>query len=156
VLWVGPTNNNTLWSGFTADRAPGTPEWQPVYRGGTTVRFITAPGELSPVPADWGRPRVVYLQNPSDPIVWWSWSLAFHQPDWLSGANPPDVSTAMNWYPLVTFWQVAADLALATAVPPGHGHTYGMYQGATAWAAIVPPPGWTAGQAAALGGLPAG
>jgi hypothetical protein len=31
-----------------------------------------------------------------------------------------------------------------------------MYQGATAWAAIVPPPGWTAGQAAALGGLPAG
>jgi uncharacterized membrane protein len=155
VLWVGPTNSNTLWSRFTADRAPGTPEWQPVYRGGTTVRFITEPGQLSPVPADWARPRAVYLQNPSDPIVWWSWQLAFHQPDWLRGANPPDVSTAMRWYPLVTFWQVAADLALAAAVPPGHGHTYGMYQGATAWAAVVPPPGWTAGQAAALAGLPA-
>jgi uncharacterized membrane protein len=34
----------------------------------------------------------------------------------------------------VTFWQVAADLALAAAVPPGPGHTYGMLQGAASWA----------------------
>jgi uncharacterized membrane protein len=155
VLWVGPTNDNTLWSQFTSDRDPGTPEWQPVYRGGTTVRFITAPGQLSPVPADWVEPRVEYLQNTSDPIVWWSWSLAFHQPDWLRGTHPPDVSSAMHWYPLVTFWQVAADLALATAVPAGHGHTYGMEQGAASWAAIIPPSGWTANRTAALGNLTA-
>jgi len=155
VLWVGPTNDNTLWSHFTADREPGTPEWQPVYRGGTTVRFITAPGQLSPVPADWAEPRVVYLQNTSDPIVWWSWQLAFHQPDWLRGTRAPDVSSAMHWYPLVTFWQVAADLALAAAVPPGHGHTYGTQQGAAAWAAIIPPAGWTPERTAALGNLPA-
>jgi uncharacterized membrane protein len=155
VLWVGPTNDNTLWSQFTADRDPGTPEWQPVYRGGKTVRFITSPSQLSPVPADWTEPRVVYLQNTSDPIVWWSWALAFHQPDWLRGTHPPDVSSAMHWYPLVTFWQVVGDLALSTAVPPGHGHAYGMLQGAASWAAIVPPPGWTAGQTAALGNLPA-
>jgi uncharacterized membrane protein len=61
----------------------------------------------------------------------------------------------MNWYPLVTFWQVAADLALATAVPAGHGHTYGMLQGASAWAAIIPPPGWTPERSAELGSLPA-
>jgi uncharacterized membrane protein len=155
VLWVGPTNDNTLWSQFTADRDPGTPEWQPVYRGGSTVRFITSPSQLSPVPADWTEPRVVYLQNTSDPIVWWSWALAFHQPDWLRGTHPPDVSSAMHWYPLVTFWQVAADLALAASVPPGHGHTYGMLQGAASWAAIVQPPGWTAADTAALGNLPA-
>ena len=155
VLWVGPTNDNTLWTQFTADRDPGTPEWQPVYRGGNTVRFITAPSQLSPVPADWAEPRVVYLQNTSDPIVWWSWALAFHQPDWLRGTHPPDVSSAMHWYPLVTFWQVAADLALAASVPPGHGHTYGMLQGAASWAAIVPPAGWTADRTAALGNLPA-
>jgi uncharacterized membrane protein len=155
VLWVGPTNDNTLWSQFTADRDPGTPEWQPVYRGGSTVRFITSPSQLSPVPADWTAPRVVYLQNTSDPIVWWSWALAFHEPDWLRGTNPPDVSPAMHWYPLVTFWQVAADLALAASVPPGHGHTYGMLQGAASWAAIVQPAGWTAEQTTALGNLPA-
>jgi uncharacterized membrane protein len=153
VLWVGPTNSNTLWSQFTSDRDPGSPEWQPVYRGGTTVRFVTSLGQLSPLPADWPPPRAVYLQNTSDPIVWWSWSLAFHQPDWLRGTPPPDVSPDMNWYPLVTFWQVAADLALAAGVPAGHGHTYGMLQGASSWAAIIPPPGWTPQRSAELGKL---
>jgi len=155
VLWVGPTNSNVLWSQFTADRDPGTPEWQPVYEDGKTVRFVTSTSQLSPVPAGWAEPRVVYLQNTSDPIVWWSWELAFHQPDWLRGTSPPDVSTAMHWYPLVTFWQVVGDLALSTAVPPGHGHTYGMLQGAAAWAAIIPPPGWTAAHTTELGNLAA-
>jgi uncharacterized membrane protein len=143
-----------LWSQFTNDRDPGSPEWQPVYQGGKTVRFVTAPSQISPVPAGWPEPRVVYMQNTSDPIVWWSWQLAFHQPDWLRGAAPPEVSTAMHWYPLVTFWQVAADLALATAVPPGHGHTYGMLQGAAAWAAIVPPAGWSPDRTTELGRVP--
>ena len=155
VLWVGPTNSNTLWSRFTAERDPGSPQWRPVYQGGATVRFITAPQELTQRSQAWTEPRVVYLQNTSDPIIWWSWELAFNQPDWLRGPTPPGVSPAMHWYPLVTFWQVAADLALATAVPAGHGHTYGPYQGATAWAAIIPPPGWTAAKSAALGELAA-
>jgi uncharacterized membrane protein len=155
VLWVGPTNGNVLWSRFTAGRDLGTPQWQPVYEGGKTVRFITAASQLSQVPADWALPHAVYLQNTSDPIVWWSWQLAFHQPDWLRPPSPPDVSTAMHWFPLVTFWQVAADLALSTAVPAGHGHTYGMHQGAAAWAAIVPVPGWTAERSAELGNLSA-
>jgi uncharacterized membrane protein len=155
VLWVGPTNDNVLWGRFTAERDPGSPQWRPVYEGGKTVRFVTAPSELTGRNPGWPEPRAVYLQNTSDPIIWWSWDLAFHQPDWLRGPTPPGVSPAMHWYPLVTFWQVAADLALATAVPPGHGHTYGMYQGATAWASIMPPPGWTERRSAALGELAA-
>ena len=155
VLWIGPTNANTLWSRFTAGRDPGSPEWRPVYQGGRTVRFGDSPADFNPAAPGWERPRVVYLQNPSDPIVWWSWSLAFHQPDWLRGPRPPGVSPAMRWYPLVTFWQVAADLALATAVPAGHGHTYGMLQGSAAWASIIPPPGWTAARAAELGKMAA-
>ena len=87
----------------------------------------------------------------ADPVA----QLAFHQPDWLRGTHPPDVSSAMHWYPLVTFWQVAADLALSAAVPPGHGHTYGMLQATAAWASIIPPPGWTAQRSAELGTLPA-
>lgn len=155
VLWVGPTNSNTLWSQFTAGRDPGSPEWQPVYQGGRTVRFASAPAQPDPASPGWEHPRVLYLQNTSDPIVWWSWQLAFHQPDWLRGTHPPDVSSAMHWYPLVTFWQVAADLALAMAVPPGHGHTYGMEQGAAAWASVIPPPGWTPQRTAEVGALSA-
>ena len=155
VLWVGPTNSNTLWSRFTSGREPGSPEWRPVYAGGRTVRFATTPAQLAPGSTGWQQPRVVYLQNTSDPIVWWSWGLAVHQPDWLRGTHPPDVSSAMHWYPLVTFWQVAADLALSTAVPPGHGHSYGMAQAAGAWADIIAPPGWTAQRTAELDALPA-
>jgi uncharacterized membrane protein len=157
VLWTGPTNSNALWRQFTSERDPGSPEWRPVYQGGRTVRFGDSPADLgSPDSREWERPRVVYLQNPSDPIVWWTWQLAFHEPGWLRGARPPDVSPAMRWYPLVTFWQVSADLALATAVPAGHGHTYGMLQGAAAWASIIPPPGWSGARTAKLGLLAAG
>jgi uncharacterized membrane protein len=152
VLWVGPTNSNALWQRFVSGRDPGTPEWLPVYEGGRTVRFANSPADLDPASPTWQQPRVVYLQNASDPIVWWSWQLAFHRPDWLTGQRGPDVISAMHWYPLVTFWQVTADLALSTAVPAGHGHSYGMLDGASAWASIIPPPGWTAQQTEALAG----
>jgi uncharacterized membrane protein len=155
VLWVGPTNSNTLWSRFTAGRDPGSPQWRPVYQAGRTVRFAATPAQLEAAQPGWDKPKAVYLQNPSDPIVWWSWQLAFHQPDWLREAAAPGVSTTMRWYPLVTFWQVAADLALATAVPAGHGHTYGMLQGAAAWSAIIAPTGWTSARTAELGTMAA-
>jgi uncharacterized membrane protein len=155
ILWVGPTNTNSLWQRFVSSRDPGTPEWRPSYQDGKTVRFANAPTDLTQSGAAWQQARVVYLQNASDPIVWWSWQLAFHRPGWLTGPRGPDVSPAMQWYPLVTFWQVVADLALSTAVPPGHGHSYGMRDGASAWASIIPPPGWTAERTDALTQQPA-
>lgn len=48
----------------------------------------------------------------------------------------------MRWLPVVTFWQVTVDLLASTSVPAGHGHSYGP-DVADAWAALVPPPGWT-------------
>jgi uncharacterized membrane protein len=155
ILWVGPTNTNSLWQRFVSSRDPGTPAWRPSYQGGKTVRFANAPADLTQSGAAWQQARVLYLQNASDPIVWWSWQLAFHRPGWLTGPRGPDVSPAMRWYPLVTFWQVVADLALSTAVPPGHGHSYGMRDGASAWAGIIPPPGWTAERTNALAQQPA-
>jgi uncharacterized membrane protein len=85
---------------------------------------------------------VVYLQHPSDPVVWWSPRLILRRPDWLEEPQGPDVLPQMRWYPLVTFWQLTADLANAERVPPGHGHGYGALV-ADAWAAILPPDGWT-------------
>ena len=114
VLWVGPTNSNTLWSRFTAGRDPGTPQWRPVYAGGHTVRFGSTPAELAANTASWHAPRVVYLQNASDPILWWSWQLAFHQPG--LAARPPR-SRRVERHALVPAGDVLAGLRR-----PGAGH----------------------------------
>jgi uncharacterized membrane protein len=53
-----------------------------------------------------------------------------------------DVLGAMVWIPLVTFWQVAADLPLATGVPAGHGHDYHL-DFVDGWAKVLQPPGVT-------------
>jgi uncharacterized membrane protein len=49
----------------------------------------------------------------------------------------------MFWMPFVTFWQVTADLPFALRAPQGHGHSYREIF-ADAWAAVAPPPGWSA------------
>lgn len=142
VVWAGPPNFSVFHRRFVQHRDPGTPEWRPVYEHGRTVQFLTnAPAPSPPPGAD--RPHVVYLQNGSDPVVFWSPQLAISKPDWLSEPRAPDVSPDMVWIPIVTFWQVTADLPSEYAVPAGHGHRYlGLY--VDGWAAVAPPPGWTA------------
>src|SRR4029450_6683676 len=88
---------------------------------GRTVRFADEASDLDRPPGPWGEPRLVYLQNASGPIVWWPPRLIFNPPDWLRGERGPDVSQGMVWLPLVTFWQVTADMAFSTGVPDGDG-----------------------------------
>jgi len=64
-----------------------------------------------------------------------------YRPDWLDEPRGDDVVTAMHWIPLVTFWQVSADLPFATEVPTGHGHVY-TREYVDAWAHVLQPPGW--------------
>jgi uncharacterized membrane protein len=142
VLWAGPPNFNELWRGIVADREEDSPEWLPVVDDGRTVRFADEAPDLGRPPGPWGEPRLVYLQNASDPIVWWSPQLILGRPDWLEGERGPDVSQDMTWLPFVTFWQVTADLAFATGVPDGHGHSY-RADYVDAWAQVAQPPGWT-------------
>jgi uncharacterized membrane protein len=150
MLLVGPPNRNGLWRDIQADRDPGSPEVLPVYERGATVRFARqTPGDLAVPPDPWHAPRVVYLQHPSDPIVWWAPRLAVSRPDWLVEPPGPDRSVDMRWLPFVTFWQVTADMAFSTGVPAGHGHNYGASTVA-AWVEIVPPAGWTPDRTATL------
>ncbi len=142
VLWAGPPNFNALWRSIVEDREDGSPEWRPLVDDGRTVRFADEPGDLDRPPTPWSEPRLVYLQNASDPIVWWSPQLILNRPDWLSGERGPDVSDDMVWLPLVSFWQVTADMAFSTGVPDGHGHRYGADY-VDGWAAVAQPPGWT-------------
>ncbi len=142
VLWAGPPNFNELWGQIVAGREPGSPEWRPVYEEGRTVRFADEAADLSEPAGPWEEPRLVYLQNASDPIVWWSPQLLLHRPDWLRGERGPDVSEAMTWIPVVSFWQVTADMVFAVGVPDGHGHKYEADY-VDGWAAVARPPGWT-------------
>lgn len=149
VLWVGPPNASRLWRALTDRRDPGTPEVQPRYDNGRTVRFAQAsgPAEIEAVAAPpWTRPRVLFLQHASDPVVWWSPDLIFSRPDWLREPPGFDRSPSMRWYPIVTFWQVSADMAGnitgSPGIPSGHGHNYGDSQ-LDGWVAVAAPEGWT-------------
>jgi uncharacterized membrane protein len=146
VLWVGPPHESSLWSALVARRDPGTPEVQPRYDNGRTVRFSQAANaadiaELAAAP--WQGTRVLFLHHASDPIVWWSPDLLFAQPDWLSEPPGIDRTASMQWYPIITFWQVGADMTNASGVPGGHGHNYG-HSVLDGWVAVMPPDGWTA------------
>jgi uncharacterized membrane protein len=144
ALFAGPPNFNTLYREFTDGRDPRTPEVEPVYQDGRTVRFTNdVVGGVPPTLAPWDGTRVLYLQHPSDPIVWWSPRLIWDRPDWLGEPHGRDVLDSMVWIPLVTFWQVTADLPLATGVPDGHGHTY-TREFVDGWATVLTTPGWTA------------
>lgn len=145
VLWVGPPNASPLWDALIVRRDPGTPEVHPRYDNGRTVRFSPAndPAEIHrDTEAPWEGTRVLFLQHPSDPIVWWSPDLLFSRPDWLREPPGRDRTASMRWYPIVTFWQVSADMTNASGVPGGHGHNYGQSV-LDGWAAVAPPPGWT-------------
>jgi uncharacterized membrane protein len=150
ALFAGPPNFNTLYREFTDDRDSGTPEVEPVYKDGRTVRFTNdVAAGVAPASTRWEGTRVLYLQHPSDPIVWWSPRLIWDRPDWLGEPHGRDVLDSMVWIPLVTFWQVTADLPLATGVPDGHGHTY-TREFVDGWATVLTTPGWTPDKAEQL------
>ena len=142
ALFSGPTFQNTMRDSITINRDPGSPEWLPIFDDGANVRFAARADNLGRPDAPWDNPRIVYLQHASDPIAWWTPGLLFAEPDWLREPRGYDVSEDMNWIPVVTFLQVAADMAVAVDVPDGHGHRY-VKDAVNGWAAVMKPPGWT-------------
>ncbi|MEZ0115371.1 putative membrane protein [Catenulispora sp. EB89] len=147
VLFEGPPQASRIWQQITAHRDPGSPVWQPVYQGAKNIRFGQWPAVDLRFPwgAPWGHPRVVYLQNASDPVVWWTPDLLFDKPGWASPPLGPDITPQLRYYPIVSFWQTTVDLAVSFGMPTPHGHSYGT-GACDGWAAVLPPPGWSAGR----------
>ncbi|SDT78264.1 alpha/beta hydrolase [Actinoplanes derwentensis] len=139
ALLLGPTFANPAHRALTEGRAPGSPIWDPHYPQ-LPVEFADDAAELRDLTGP--RPKVVYLQNATDPVVWWSWDLLWQKPQWLTGKRAADVTPDMHWYPGITFWQITCDLVFSNKVPTGHGHVY-KSETVDGWAAIAPPPGWT-------------
>ncbi len=129
AIWVGSPNSSNLSLALTSGRQKGSPEVAPVVDSGKNIRFITRPEDLE---ADlfgreygpWNYPRTVFVQHGSDPVVRYSPTLAFREPDWLRERVGPDVSPAMKYTPIATLFQVITDLPVAGLAPAGHGHTY--------------------------------
>jgi uncharacterized membrane protein len=141
VLWVGPTTTNPIWGQVTAARNQGSPVWRPTYGDSSQVVFANTNEEL-PAAAS-GRPRIVYLQHPSDPVTWWSTSTIYSPPAWITEhPHGSDIPSNVSWFPIVTWLQTTGDLMEGFSTPAGHGHNYN-----NAWAqavtSVATPPGWT-------------
>jgi uncharacterized membrane protein len=146
VLLVGPPNSNPTWSELVSKRDQGSPLLAPVVDGGRAVRFWPGP-ELpeydrsdDPWPEPAYGPRTLYLQHPSDPIVWWSPSLLWSEPAWVSERTEVSAVPPLRWRPVVTFWQISGDLLFSNETGSGHGHRYGR-ELAEAWKAVAPRAG---------------
>lgn len=142
VLWSGPPFRNRTWASVTRQRDPGSPEWRPIFRNGSVVRFMNQ-AEGPEIPGSrWGDFRILFLQYASDPITFFSSGSAWREPDWMRQPRGPDVSPGLRWFPVVTMLQVAADMLVGNA-PPGFGHTYAATDYIDAWLALTEPAGWT-------------
>lgn len=151
ALLVGPPFVNELSNRLIDDRERGTPPWLPVYADGTTVRFTGERHALDRPDGDWGPTRIAYLLHASDPVVFFSPDLMLTQPDWLrDGQRGPGIADDFVYVPLVTFWQMAFDLAGAGDVPVGWGHMYSPGANGAAWAAVTRPDDWSDGDTRAL------
>jgi uncharacterized membrane protein len=142
ALWVGPPYTGPIWRWATLSRKPGSPEWLPRFGNDTSIRFANKGSQLADPQAEWGPIRLAFLQYPSDPIVFFGWSVLYQAPDWLADPRGAGVSPAVSWYPLVTFLQLGMDMALGQTSPVGYGHVYAVEDYIDAWRALVEPPGW--------------
>ena len=138
ALWAGPPFASGVWPQVVAGRNPSSPAWRPEFRDGRMIRFMNRDGQATSAQRDWGKMRLLYLQHPSDPMIFFSPDLAFNRPDWLVQRGD-DVSPYFEWYPIVTFLQVMFDIPLATSVPAGYGHTYDAKSYLAAWVELMDP-----------------
>lgn len=145
AVWSGPPFPSSLWSAATQFRNPGSPEWLPQIANGAMIRFTSQRNSLAQPVRRWGPVRVVYIQYASDPMVFFSPSMLFRKPDWLKGSRGPDVSPYFDWYPVISFLQVAFDIPNATNVPLGYGHNYSPSSYIDAWIEVTQPPDWSPG-----------
>ncbi len=82
AVWIGTPSFTPLWRSITAERLRGSPLVSPVYEQGRHIRFVTGAAGLDADAygreyGEWERPRVVFMQHASDPIVWWAPELAY-------------------------------------------------------------------------------
>jgi uncharacterized membrane protein len=150
ALWVGPPFSSSIWRWATHNRQPDSPAWRPLFGDSSSIRFASRGSDLAKPGTTWGPMRLAFLQYASDPIVFFDFAYLYRQPDWMIGERGHDVPASLTWYPVVTFLQLAMDMALSNASPVGYGHVYSATDYIDSWMAIVEPMGWSEADLAAL------
>ncbi len=141
ALWVGPPWDSETWRRVTAMRAAGSPVWLPRVRDELLFRFMTQRDELNGAGTRWGSMRMVFLQYPSDPIVFFESASLWRRPSWMR-QRAPDVAPEIRWMPVVTLVQQICDMMTATITPRGVGHVYAAAHYLDGWIAVTEPEGW--------------
>ena len=150
ALWSGPPFLSRIWTSVTRNRNHGSPQWRPVFRDSSAIRFMTQDGFPKLDGARWGLLRIVYLQHASDPMSFFSTNLAYVSPDWLGSNRGRDVSPYLRWFPIISFLQIAFDIPMATNVPLGYGHNFAPDEYIDAWIEVTQPKNWNSSDTAKI------
>jgi uncharacterized membrane protein len=142
ALIAGARQSNPILAQLTRERDRRSPFWQPIFDGGRSVRFLNRDPHQVALDADWSAPRIVYLQHPADPAVFWNAKALWWPPEWMARPRGFDVPDAVHWFPIVSSVQAVGDLLNQLGVPPGFGHNYAS-EYVKGWTSVMPPEGWT-------------
>ncbi|SFC62029.1 alpha/beta hydrolase [Tropicimonas isoalkanivorans] len=142
ALWAGPPFPSAFWNYVQNNRNEGSPWVLPEVEDGSLVRYashVTDGSEGAP----WGSMRLMFLQYPSDAIVFYDPFSLWRRPVWMREPPGDGVSPNMRFVPIVTQFQLALDMALATTAPAGYGHAYYSQDYIEPWVQVTAPEGWT-------------
>lgn len=139
ALWAGPPFPSRTWNVVVKARNADTAVWQPRYSDGRMFRFMTQDSGAGVTYAPWGPLRVIYLQYPSDPIVFFETGSLLRRPAIMSQPRPPDVSEGLVWVPVISFLQSVIDMVTAAGTPVGFGHVYAADDYLDAWLELLGP-----------------
>lgn len=143
AFWAGPPFPSAFWNTVQQDRNEGSLWVQPKVGDGSLIRFAARADDGSAGAADWGDMRIMFLQYPSDPIVFFDPLSFFRSPIWMREPPGDGVSPYLRFVPLVTQLQLALDMAVSTEVPEGYGHAYSARDYIEPWVHVTAPEGWT-------------
>lgn len=147
ALLIGPPSFDATWQRVQDNREPGSPLWRPNYGDGALVRTASTPDQITDPSLTWQTDnRIVYLVNPSDPIVAWT----ADRSAWLDPRGD-DVLAQVSAIPIIGGLQASVDMFAANGAPSGHGHIYGDVC-VTAWSEILGPPSLPAPEVDAIEG----
>jgi uncharacterized membrane protein len=150
AFWAGPPFPSDFWNRVQRARNDGSPWVKPEIGDGSLIRYAARADDGSEGAADWGPMRIVFLQYPSDPIVFFDPLSTFRRPVWMREPPGDGVSPYLRFMPIVTQFQLALDMALSTLVPAGYGHSYYAQDYIDPWVEVSAPEGWTAADTARL------
>ncbi|MGO1172936.1 MAG: alpha/beta-hydrolase family protein [Actinomycetaceae bacterium] len=140
-VWIGTPSFTSMWRELDASSRKGSPQVLPIVDHGRHIRFVSRPSELDHgaygepyVP--WESPRHVFQQHSNDPVVFWTPEMLWRAPRWMREKAGREVSSAVTWYPWVSFWQIAVDMPRSVTLHGGTAHSYHS-ELLPSWAAVL-------------------